>query len=239
MGRRLPFDILPQPDDVTCGPTCLHAVYAYYGDHLPLTTVIDEVETLATKGTLAVLLACHALRRGYRATIYTYHLDVFDPSWFTGEVDLAEKLRAQARAKSGPRLRFATERYLEFLELGGTIRHRELGPDLIRKQLKRGRPILTGLSATYLYDCPREIDLDGNVMAYDDVAGVPSGHFVVVHGYDMKRREVTVADPLHENPRGTHTYEVQIQRLLGAILLGVLTYDGNLLVLVPPTEATA
>ncbi len=235
MSDALELEILPQPDDTTCGPTCLHAVYRYYGVNLPLDEVIREVVPLDTRGTLAVLLACHAMERGFRAVIYTYNLHVFDPTWFTGEgVDLVERLRAQARIKQDRKLRFATEAYLRFLELGGEIRFRELTPELIRHQLTKGRPILTGLSATYLYGTAREVG-DDPVEA-DDIRGEPAGHFVVLAGYDAERREVRVADPLLDNPHAPngHYYRVGIQRLLGAILLGVLTYDANFLVLAPP-----
>jgi hypothetical protein len=45
---------------------------------------------------------------------------------------------------------------------------------------------------------------------------------------------------LQDNPRyGSHYYTIGMQRLLGAILLGVLTYDANLLVLEPPEGATS
>ena len=27
---RLPLEMLAQPDEVTCGPTCLHAIYRYW-----------------------------------------------------------------------------------------------------------------------------------------------------------------------------------------------------------------
>jgi len=57
------------------------------------------------------------------------------------------------------------------------------------------------------------------------------GHFVVVHGYDASTDSVLVADPLQQNAFGSHTYRVGVVRLLGAIMLGVLTYDGNLLVI--------
>ncbi|MFH1021272.1 MAG: C39 family peptidase, partial [Pseudomonadota bacterium] len=83
--------ILPQPDLITCGPTCLHAVYQYYGDDITLTKVIDEVKSLETGGTLDVFLACHALRRGYKARIYTYNLQVFDPTWFLHDPDYIEE----------------------------------------------------------------------------------------------------------------------------------------------------
>jgi len=230
--------ILPQPDDTTCGPTCLHALYGYHGDPIPLDQVIREVVPLAAHGTLAVLLACHALRRGYSATIYTYNLHVFDPSWFDLTRDeLPERLRAQARVKPDAKLRFASGAYLDFLELGGEIRFRELTPALIIRYLAAGRPILTGLSATYLYGCPRE--LGGDRLIYDDVKGVPTGHFVVLSDYDPIEDRILVADPLFDNPRFSphHYYRVGVQRVLGAILLGVLTYDANFLVVTPRTDA--
>jgi len=230
----LTLDILPQPDDSTCGPTCLHAVYGFHGDHLELPRVISEVTPLASGGTLGVYLGLHALRRGYRATIYTYNLEVFDPTWFDRDpAALRDFLQAQAEEKAGKRLRLATEAYVEFLELGGHIRFQELRPDLIRRHLLEGHPILTGLSATYLYGCAREVD-EGGRLRYDSVRGEPTGHFVVVHGYDAASDTAQVADPLHENAFGSHNYRVGVQRLLGAVMLGVLTYDGNLLVLEPP-----
>jgi hypothetical protein len=48
--------ILAQPDDRTCGPTCLHALYGYYGDDLPLERVIAEVGDLVSGGTLAATM---------------------------------------------------------------------------------------------------------------------------------------------------------------------------------------
>ena len=231
--KRLVLDMPGQPDDSTCGPTCLHAVYRYHGDDVPLERVVAEVVPLETGGTLAVLLGTHALRRGYRATVYTYNLRVFDPSWFQGAaVDIKERLTRQMNVKSDSSLRFVSECYLEYLSLGGRVRFEELAPALIRRYLKRDLPILTGLSATYLYACAREAV--GEKAEFDDVRGEPIGHFVVLSGYDMERREVLVADPLQENPRfSSHYYWVSLQRLVGAIFLGVLTHDGDLLILEP------
>ena len=89
MEARIALDILSQPDETTCGPTCLHAVYRYYRDDISLKQVISEAHLLEGGGTLEVLLACHALRRGYRATIYTYNLQVFDPTWFTPPISIS------------------------------------------------------------------------------------------------------------------------------------------------------
>jgi hypothetical protein len=232
MKRRLDLEILAQPDDQTCGPTCLHAVYRFHGDHVPLGRLIAEIAPLETGGTLAVQLACHALRRGYDATIYTYNLLLFDPTWFTDGGDIAERLRAQAQAKADPHLQTSTRYYLDFFSLGGRLHYEDLTPDLIRRHLERGHLLLTGLSATYLYRCARE---RGEAhLAYDDVRGVPTGHFVVLYGLDAARGEILIADPFHDNPGfGSHHYSLPAERVIGAIFLGVMTWDANILIVTP------
>lgn len=235
METRLDFRILPQPDDSACGPTCLHAVYAYYGDVLPLPRVVDEVERLEGGGTLAVLLGCHALSRGYRAVLYTYDLQVFDPTWFKGRgKDMAEKLKLQMEAKPHRRkVRAASRAYLRFLSLGGEIRFEDLSSALIRRTLKRAVPVLTGLSATYLYGTARELG-QGEALVYDDIKGEPTGHFVVLCGYKPEHRDVLVADPLLPNPMASgHIYEVKMSRLIHSIMLGTLTFDANILIIAP------
>ncbi|MCL4694103.1 MAG: C39 family peptidase [Candidatus Hydrogenedentes bacterium] len=232
METRLQFDIQPQPDETTCGPTCLHAVYNYYDDKASLADVIRETPRLEEGGTLAAFLAGHALRRGYKATIYTYNLKVFDPTWFIPEAPkMPERLRARLEHKRSPKLRRAIKAYLDLLEHGGTVRFQDLTAKLIESYLVKGIPILTGLSSTYLYRCAREYGPNAD---YDDVRGDPAGHFVVLCGYDKKSKEILVADPLLPNPfTEDHYYQVNIDRVICAILLGVLTYDANLLVIQP------
>ncbi len=237
MRTRLRFEILSQPDNTTCGPTCLQSIYAFWGDKIGLRRVVEEVPTLASGGTLAVHMANHALARGYLATLYTYNLQVFDPTWFKDGEPIAgmeDKLLAQARHKSDARLQSATEGYVTFLRRGGRLRYRELTTGLIRRYLNKKAPMMAGLSATYLYGCARETGIDPE---FDDVRGEPSGHFVVLCGYDKEEREVLVADPLHSNPTERHLYEVPINRVIGAIFLGIVTYDANLLVIEPNPHA--
>jgi hypothetical protein len=233
MQLRLRLDMMAQPDETTCGPTCLQAVYGYYRDAVELATLINEVPVLEGGGTLAVHLACHALTRGYQASIFTYNLQVFDPTWFApGALDLAANLRAQVAAKPHKRrLQVASAAYLDYLRLGGKMYFEDLTTSLIRRHLERGVPILAGLSATYLYRSARE---KGSRMDYDSVHGEPAGHFVVLCGYDRNTRTVLVADPQHPNPMAaTNQYPVNIDRLVCSILLGNLTYDDNLLLLTP------
>ncbi|GAB4237541.1 MAG: C39 family peptidase [Acidobacteriota bacterium] len=229
------IQVLPQPDDTTCGPTCLHALYRFYGVDYPLERIIREVHRFEHGGTVAVALANHALERGFEAIIYTYNLQVFDPTWFQEPaVDLKTRLARQAEVKNRKRLSQVTQLYLRYLELGGALRFAPLGRRLLNFYLDRGVPVLTGLSATYLYNCAREHDNEA-----DDIRGEPVGHFVVLSGMDTSGEQVLVADPLHLNPLnpGRRHYAVDLERLLIAIPLGVLTYDANLLILRPAGSA--
>jgi hypothetical protein len=232
MKESLDFKIQKQPTDTTCGPACLHAVYNYFGDDIPLEQVIRETAMLKEGGTLAVFLACHALKRGFSAHIYTYNLNVFDPTWFADpSVNIRKKLEEQIKVKDTPILHEATGGYLEFLSLGGKLRFQDLTRSLIRKYLNRGLPILTGLSSTYLYRSMREYGYEGET---DDIKGMPAGHFVVLCGYDRPEKTVMVADPYLPNPYSeSHHYMIEIERVLCSILLGVITYDANLLVIMP------
>jgi hypothetical protein len=55
-----------------------------------------------------------------------------------------------------------------------------------------------------------------------------------LHGYEPEQRLLHVADPLEDNYNfGGRNYTVAMSRIVPAILLGVLTYDANLLVLEP------
>jgi hypothetical protein len=232
----LGFVVEPQPDDVTCGPACLHGIYRFYGDTVSLASVIADTRMLDRGGTLDVFLANHALARGYDVTLFTYNLDLFDPTWFGMPNDeIRVRLKAQAKQKQWRRIQSATRGYDEFLRLGGKLKLRDLEPSLLRKFLNRGTPLITGLSATYLYRAPREVS-ETNVD--DDIGGEPVGHFVVLTGYRRDTREILIADPMASNPLvRSRYYAVNVQRLIGAILLGIMTYDANLLVIEPKSRS--
>lgn len=237
MKIEIKLDIQPQPDDETCGPTCLHSLYRHYGlEGVTFKQILSAVPRLDSGGTLAEILGCDALRRGFDATIYTYHLQMFDPSWFADDglahdpADLAARLAKQARVKKGDRrFRVSTKAFIEFLRLGGKVKMQDLTPGLIRGYLVDGVPIIAGLSSTFLYRTPREVKSQ-----HDDIAGEAQGHFVMLVGYDGEAREALVADPLDPNPPfHTAKYRLDIDRLVNAVLLGILTYDANLLVIRP------
>ena len=232
METRLDIRILPQPDDVTCGPTSLHAVYGYLGYHIELPRLIREIEFLEEGGTLAVFLGLDALKRGFRARLYSYNLKVFDPTWATLPMsELRSKLQARYEVKKSAKLRTALKAYMRFLDDGGEILFQEPTTQLFLKFFRKGIPVLSGLSATYLYGCMREYTNSENQSVFDDIKGDPMGHFVVLHGIDSEKR-LLVADPDSRNPiSGDSHYQVESRRLIHSILLGIVTYDSNMLVI--------
>jgi hypothetical protein len=114
--------------------------------------------------------------------------------------------------------------------MGGEIRFNEPRPSLLQRYFDHDLPVLTGLSATYLYQSKREYTTSSGQSVFDDLRGKPMGHFVVLCG--MEGKKVLVADPYQDNPLGEDRYyQVPVGRLINSILLGIVTYDANLLIL--------
>lgn len=227
-GVTIELDMPAQPTETTCGPTCLYAVYRRLGETISHHQVIAETATLPEGGTLAVHLGIHALGRGFAARLYSFNLQLLDPTWFgSPRSNLAELLAEQAAARQDDKVRHASAAYAQFLELGGELEMAELSHEMLRHYASRGVTPLAGVSATYLYQSARELP-DGKS---DPIGGEPQGHFVVLAGY--RGKQVLVRDPWHpDSPDGLgRSYWVPMRRLVHAVLLGVLTYDGNLLVI--------
>lgn len=224
----LPVPRFKQPDDVTCGPTCLTQAFRFYGLDVEVSEVIERTPKNPDGGTLAVFLAMTALQYGFQPTVYSYDLRVFDPTWrHLSSHGLQAKLAARASFVTSNKLKRTTTAYRELIAGGGRIRFADLTRSLLIGWLRRGHPILTGLSATYLYRIKRELGPDDG-----DVRGEPSGHFVVICGYYPKSDRFVLRDPSFHIPfSGSGRYSVPAERLISAILLGDLTYDAVLLVL--------
>ncbi len=231
----IPFEITPQPTETTCGAAALESVYRHWGLDLGIARVIREIDTFSGGGTWAVHLGRHALAQGFEARIYTCHLLLFDPSWFApGALALATNLRRQLEAGGrSTGLNEQARAFLDFLERGGEIRMEEVGTALLSRYLRAGVPVIAGLSSTWLYRSTRE-RWEGERSVPDDVRGTPTGHFVVAHGVDPRRRLFDIADPfLHRPFPGRHDYQIQIRRFLNALMLGAVTQDAKLLVIRP------
>lgn len=231
-----------QPDDVSCGPTCLAQVMAYYGDPHPIAEIRQGLRVNPDGGTLAVHLAARALDMGYRARLYPFGVRVFDPTWWElGEDELRERLalRMSALAARGASLTelAIVQSYIEVLDRGGSIAFHEPSPQFLARILANGRPLVVGLNSTWLYRAKRERPEDNEP---DDIAGKGVGHFVVVNGYTGSGLHLHVRDPsedapehLHVDGKGKGIYPVPGDRLVHAILLGDLTRDAVVLEMWP------
>lgn len=226
--------ILPQPDDVTCGPTSLHAIYHHYGYQISLHRLISEIEMLEGGGTLGVFLGLDALKRGFDATIHSVNLEIFDPTWVNLSMEaLADKLRQEYAAKHRAKLRVAIKAYLRFIELGGIVSLKDFKPGLFDRYFKKNVPLIAGVSTTFLYQSKREYTNSDNMSVFDDIHGDPMGHFVVVYG-ENEEKKFLIADPDCTNLIAhDHYYAVERNRLVHSILLGILTYDSLILAVQP------
>ncbi len=223
------FKLQPQPTETSCGPTCLQGIYRHHGLNYSLDQLLSEIPANEDGGTLSVHLAIHAIGNGFEATTYSYNLRVFDPTWADLDMrSIQTRLERRVRAIRSARMRLNHLTYVQYLELGGLLGFDELTPELLAKIATSG-PALIGLSATHLYRDARQKNSHS-----DDIHGMPEGHFVIFFDYDAETREAVVADPYGKNPfHPDRIYRVDVQRFINAIMLGIVTYDANILLLRP------
>jgi hypothetical protein len=228
------YTILTQPDDITCGPTCLQSIYNYYGDNLSLQETIQQTESLTTGGTLAVLLGCHALTRGYQVRLHSFNTDILDPSWFKlKNISLIDKLNEQAQTTDDKKIRYISEAYNQFISLGGNIIFNDLSFQVIQTYLNQGHPLLSGVNATYFYQTMREYTNDDLRSKHHEFLGEASGHFIVLYRSNNEN-DLHIADPYTPHPLSTtHHYTTSYNHWLHAFLLGTGTSDAELLVIIP------
>jgi hypothetical protein len=224
--------IAPQPTDCSCGPTTLQAMYTHLGLEISIEQLIAEVECVDNGGTLAVLLGIDAIKRGFRVKLYSYDINFFDPTWKgLPSKDLIDKLVEQEHHKNDPKFLQASAAFARFLSEGGEILFDEMTPELLRELFLSDKPVLTGLSATWLNKCKREYTGSQGESVYDDVQGGPLGHFVILYGID-ENLQVSVADPdLNNDIVGENLYKIPFSLILQSVMLGIVTYDANFLVI--------
>ncbi len=227
----LDIHIEPQPNGVTCGPTCLHAIYHYLGNTLTLNEVIQQVSYLENGGTLAVLLGCHALTLGYQVTLHSLNMYILDPTWIALDKQaLLHKLNEQITRSKNPKIITTTKAYCQFLELGGTICFSEITEAQLARYIDNNIPLLSGVNSTYLYTSMRDYTGAQDQVVYDEFLGEPTGHFVVLRGCDTENHKLFIADPYApQSLSTTHYYDVSFAHWLHAHLLGISTYDTELL----------
>lgn len=238
--RILPVARLAQPDLRSCGPTCLAMVMGGAGTPASVDRLIAAVRRGPEGGTQAVDLAHLALDYGYHARLYPFGVRVFDPTWWEqdrgGLIACLDAREAALAARGASEDERSTVRsWRTFLARGGHVAFAEPSASLLVRVLDRGRPVVCGVSATWLYRDARERPDD----TPDPIGGEPVGHFVVVRGYTGGGLHFHIADPAEVLPdarsgfaadTAVHgEYPLPASRLLHAVLLGDTTRDAVLL----------
>ncbi|MBK9976180.1 MAG: hypothetical protein IPP14_15525 [Planctomycetes bacterium] len=72
------------------------------------------------------MLGCDALRRGFKAKIYTCNLQLFDPTVSRAQDQRRPQVVAPEVVGDDAKLKAATRRCVEYLDLGGRVRFEEL-----------------------------------------------------------------------------------------------------------------
>ena len=73
----------------------------------------------------------------------------------------------------------------------------------------------------------RDYTSDDNQVVYDEWLGTPTGHFVVVSGY-QKHEQLAIADPYAPHTlSNTSYYTIPYSHWLYSHLLGCMTYDAE------------
>ena len=143
-----------QPDDLSCGPTCLAQVYRYYGhDKRAVRTVIDETARNPDGGTLAVYLGVSALRNGFGAASTRTTCGSSIPPGGSSPAAIAQAGEAAPAPgrPARPKLQRSRAAYIEFLGPRRQGALPELTRELMVRILAAAVTPSSRVGATYLY----------------------------------------------------------------------------------------
>jgi hypothetical protein len=210
-------------------PDLLAQVYRFLGYERAVDEVISDTRRNADGGTLGVYLGISALRNGFRPTIYTYNLRIFDPTWRRlSPPEISGKLRERRRFVRSRRLKRAIAAYVEYLGMGCRVPVFRARCGFLVGLLQTGHPILTGFER----NVPLWVRSRTQRGVRRRFAASPRGISSSCAGYYPRSDRFVVRDPSSNIPFSRNgKYTVEARRLIAAILLGDVTYDANLLVL--------
>lgn len=201
-----------------CVQASASILLSHYGIHKTLSEIKQEVPVYISKngdpiGTSIGHIASYFIKLGFKTTIHTTDIQIFDRSWEnknTSELIELLKLRKKYVKHStydNNTLDVIFDGYIYFLQKKGQVVFPEIDVNYIYEKLKKG-PIFAVVNynyfnnvAKYAYDAISKCNIE------DSIKGNPGTHAVVIHGYnDCLFR---IADPDQEfggykSVRGSH-----------------------------------
>jgi len=175
---------------ITCGPSSLQQVFAYYGKKLTLDEILKNVKMFKNFGTWTAYLGLCAMELGYKVKLIYYNVKYVDPTWFKlPRKKLIKKLKQSLKKAKRLKDKRALKSLIKYLEGRGKIEFRIPSKQLLINCLNRKIPPIVCLSCTSLRGNKRV-----NHKTYrDSEYGQPEGHFIVVSGYENGK--FIIADP--------------------------------------------
>jgi uncharacterized protein YvpB len=182
---------------LTCGPTSLQQVLAYYRKKISLNEILKNIK-MFKYGTWTGYLGICAIKLGFKAKLVYYNVNYIDPTWFgLSRNRLIKKLEVLLRREKRKKRKEGITSLLEYLKAGGEIIFQIPSESLLLDCLKKKIPPIVCLSSTILYKRKR-FDFKKNKRSE---YGEPFGHFIVVSGYENGKFIVT--DP-HQKYGGVY-----------------------------------
>jgi len=173
-----------------CGPSSLQQVLEYYGRKISLKDILANVKMFPF-GTPPPYLAIGAKKLGYKVRLISFDVNYVDPSWKNSpKNEIIEKLKKRLPTIKNRIINRRTKGLIMALESGVELDIKIPSEKILIKYMKRGIPPIITLSYNVLHDYKRKLN-----DKLDDVKGLPTGHYVVVSGYDDNNFIVT--DPFN------------------------------------------
>jgi hypothetical protein len=146
-------------------------------------------------------IATYFIQLGFKTTIHTVDLEIFDQSWKgSNNEQLINNLQERKKYIKHARyeeqiMNHVIDGYILFLEKGGKVELPIVDEKYLYNLLTHG-PIYTVVSYNFLNQSPKYKFVKNSKPMQDDMAGTPNTHVIVISGYKDGKFEIT--DPDYE-----------------------------------------
>lgn len=188
--------IRQEPHSVECGLVALEMIYSFYGMPQGMDNLRKELPTVEV-GTYGPQLGLNFIKHGLITEIITHNprlVEKIDRN--LSQTELLEKFRQKSQTLKDDSDKLAIRYFIEFMENKGIVTVKIPTIEVLREQLKKGRPVIASLTNAPIYK--RNIaDLEGKPFNY-------TFHAVVTTG--LGNGVVYINDPYAEEDGGAKNY---------------------------------
>lgn len=198
----------------SCGPVSLYNIYEHFGIKTSLHQILNDLKIDDKKATYPAQLAVDIKKHGLSTILLTSSPRLVAPNWVNHEnKEIIEKLSKWLKKHKNDKWSGNVKHLLTYLKHNGDILITDLTTKLIDEYLDQGYLVMPCLEDSWIWG---QRKIKGKA-EFDDIAGEPRGHFVVVYG--KEDNEYLVSDPYPtglQNREGI--YRIDKDKLLVATL---------------------